>query len=285
MSLNLSNSDDKHFDRFLLNNTAIVELEDNTFDDITFKAIEIDDAKSFKRIASNAFSSYNTFTIEYVFLDVYSQLDEQNTNELFTALSSLINLKRISFDITSIISIPSHAFSLIYGLQKNLSELNFNRCISCDHKVPVKSIGNFAFYYLGGLEQIDLRRSEINHISAHAFDFLDSSEKVLSIDLRDGQLNDTTIEIGAFTNAKRPLEIKLDNNQFTYLDEKIFSSIVRIDERNKIYLGGNKLECDCRMLWIIRKKQFYQNKIFNITCQKVPNFWQLSEKDFKNCEN
>ncbi len=283
MSLNLNDSD-KHFDSFFLGNTAIMELEDNTFHDITFKTIVINQTKSLKRIASNAFSSYNTFTLESVYLNGYSQLGEQYVNELFTALSSLINLKNI-WIMSSIISIPSHAFSLINGLQKNLSVLEFIRCRNCDYQLTIKSIGNFAFYYLGGLERIDLRSLEINHISAHAFDFWDSSENVLSIDLTGNKLNDTTIEIGTFTNAKRPLEIKLDNNQFTYLDEKIFSNILQIDERNKIYVVGNKLECDCRMLWIIRKKEFYENKIFNITCQNVPNFWQLSERDFNNCEN
>jgi hypothetical protein len=64
ISLNLESENDKHFEAFILNNTAITELEDNTFHDITFKSILINNAINLKRISANAFSVLNCETIE-----------------------------------------------------------------------------------------------------------------------------------------------------------------------------------------------------------------------------
>jgi hypothetical protein len=53
---------EKHFKQFYLNNTAITELEENTFLEITFNEILIKNAKNLKSINSDAFNSTNLVT-------------------------------------------------------------------------------------------------------------------------------------------------------------------------------------------------------------------------------
>jgi hypothetical protein len=73
--------------------------------------------------------------------------------------------------------------------------------------------------------------SQIDYIPKNAFDFHKETNDALFFNLLANNLNDTSIEILAFTNSKRPLRIEF-TNRFTYLDEKIFGPILRIDKRN-----------------------------------------------------
>jgi len=98
-------------------------------------------------------------------------------------------------------------------------------------------------------------------------------------------LNDTSIEIGAFTNAKRPLIIDLSSNKFTYLDEKIIAPILHVDDRNIININGNALACDCRMSWLkVDKNLELSRRIQGIQCSNGNNFYTLSEKYFDSCK-
>jgi hypothetical protein len=48
-----------HFKEFKLNNTGISELKENTFEDITFKLIRIEEALNLSIIHKNAFNVTN----------------------------------------------------------------------------------------------------------------------------------------------------------------------------------------------------------------------------------
>jgi L-ribulose-5-phosphate 3-epimerase UlaE len=53
---------EKHFAQFHLNNTAITELAENTFSEITFDKIHIDKALKLKLISTDAFTATNLLT-------------------------------------------------------------------------------------------------------------------------------------------------------------------------------------------------------------------------------
>jgi len=69
---------DKHFEAFHLTNTAITELEDSIFDDVTFTSIIVEHANSFKRISANAFNN-SIRSVQYLYLFIESGLG----NEVF----------------------------------------------------------------------------------------------------------------------------------------------------------------------------------------------------------
>jgi hypothetical protein len=280
ISLNLESENDKHFEVFILNNTAITELEDNTFHDITFKSILINNTINLKRISANAFSVLNCETIENFEHWGQSKLGEdQHINELFIAMSSLLNVRNIDFHNTQLAMIPSRAFNFTNGLQNNLKTINFSGN-------NIKSIGEYAFYYYNNLTVLRFEDTPINHIPVHAFDFSKSSENELYISIYNNRLNDTSIEIGAFTNSKRPLKISLQFSLLTTLDEKIFGPILRADKRNTIYFFQNPghIECDCRLNWIVKDKNLHLNQVKDFLCKSGPYFSQLPENYFKGCK-
>lgn len=281
MSLNLDKND-THFEGFVLNNTAITKIEDNTFHNIKFRTIELNDVQNLERIASNAFFPNNIFTIEEVHQWGDTLLGgHNNSEELFKALSSLLNVSQITFDSTVLDSIPTHAFDANNETQTNLILIDFNSI-----NMPLRnisSVGNYAFYNLNGLEYLNLQFQEINYIPVHAFEFSKASENKLYIRLFGNQLNDTSIEVGAFANAKRPLQINLQLNNFTYLDEKVFAPILLANKENSILVDLNPLECDCRMHWLTKNKEIFQNQLRDHDCKNHKRFWNLTETDFQNC--
>ncbi len=276
MSLYLEESD-KHFNLFHLNNTAIIMLGDNIFRDITFNIISIRGAQNLTRIQSNAFSSHNTQTVREIHVTDQYNIDEQYISEFYNALSSLENVNFICIYLNKLgKSLPTNAFKLV---NKSQNLLTYTVLKSNE----IESIGNYAFYYMENLRSLDLISNKINHISKHAFDFFQPSNNTLLIYLEYNNLNDTSIEFGAFIESKRPLQIRLIHNKFTYLDEDIFDHILRIDKRNTILISDNPLECDCRMSWIIRDKSVFSNQIQNITCKNGEDFFSLNARDFDYC--
>ncbi len=77
LSLKLENKTDKEFDTFVLSNTAITQLEDNSFHDITFRTIRLSNASKLNYISSNAFSPSNTETVQKFVVEGYSSLGIQ----------------------------------------------------------------------------------------------------------------------------------------------------------------------------------------------------------------
>jgi hypothetical protein len=91
------NAENNNFVFFELNNTAITELEDNTFNDITFKFIYLNQTTNLKHIYPNAFAPSNTKSIEYFIHIELSSIEEKYTEDLFEAINSLSQLSRIRF--------------------------------------------------------------------------------------------------------------------------------------------------------------------------------------------
>lgn len=65
---------EKHFGRFEFANTAVAELEENVFYDLTFTSIVIENAQSLRKINANAFIS-NRESVEYFYLFIEPGLE------------------------------------------------------------------------------------------------------------------------------------------------------------------------------------------------------------------
>jgi len=274
--------EDKHFDFFIMTNKAIERLEDNTFSDITFKEILLQNTVSLKIIDSNAFAVNNTKTVEVFRNEGESKLgSNQYLNQLFDALKELTNVREIYFDNSSLRSIPSNAFNSSDGSLKNLVKIHFNE----NTRSYINFLGEYAFYGLNNLTFISFYDNIIDHIPKHAFDFEKPSNNYLYVDLGSNYLNETGLEIGIFTDSKRPLNISLVWNQISVLDERVFAPILQKDKRNIIDFYTNPFSCDCRMVWLFKSKSLYQNQVKNIKCLNQKEFWSLTDKDFEICDH
>jgi hypothetical protein len=118
------NAENKNFVFFELNNTAITELEDNIFNDITFKFIYLNQTINLRHIYSNAFAPSNIKTIENFIHIGLSSIEERYTENLLKAINSLSRLSRLDFSFSELTTIPSQ--ELDFSTQSQyLYEINF----------------------------------------------------------------------------------------------------------------------------------------------------------------
>ena len=285
LSRSIENESDKKFNELVMNNTAINALEDNFTSNITFRKITIKDALSLSKISAKAFGK-NTETVRDFVIVGESQVGEDKyVNELFDALSSLVNAKRIWMNRNKLKMISSVGFGKVAGYNRALIDLNFNRFSTTNGHI--RSVGNYAFYYLNNLRHLYLSHQKIDYIPANAFDFEKRSNQTLYIYLGNNRLNNTSFERGVFLNSKRPIHLELYwNHQLNYLDEQIWSPFLKLDKRNRIRLGDNPLACDCKSYWIVRDKQKFKDQIANVKCKVGPNkVFSIDLIPFEQCKN
>jgi len=179
------NENEKHFNGFYFNNSAIDSLEEDVFNDITFERIYIENAHNLTRIHSRAFTATTLHTTSIYIFDTPIINNDCNYN-IFAALSSVIYLETIYLINTSLTSIPNNAFRpILLGLNNKLKEIyiwNNNK---------LQTIGSNAFYDLYNLENLRLYDNIISYISEHAFAFRYKSTKKLAIDLESNNLDAT----------------------------------------------------------------------------------------------
>lgn len=95
----------KTFSELKLQNGGITELEDGAFADISFKKFTITDSPKLTKISSFALNA-SAFTAEEFRKTGRTNIGDQNVDNLFNALSSLVNINRIFLDFTHVTKIP-----------------------------------------------------------------------------------------------------------------------------------------------------------------------------------
>ncbi len=293
LSNNVKTESDRHFDSFTLSNKLIEEFEDNVFGNITFDNIIIVNSDNFKRISAHAFKS-SVDTLESFTEVAISKIGENsNGYEFFKVMSSLNNLNKIQLQLHKIPAIPPNAFN--NPKQTKLEAIDFNshtRLIGA-----IKSIGNNAFSALTNLKFLNLYGLEIDHIPKHAFDFNVPSNQSLHINLGDNPLNGSSFEMGAFLNAKRPLNLNFFSRgaiKMDYLDGNIFLPFLKSDKRNILSFtrepSGFQFACDCLSHWLVKEKALIKDQVnLNIRCPRNNDFegktiWEVDEKLFAHCK-
>ncbi|KAH9417237.1 hypothetical protein DERP_007234 [Dermatophagoides pteronyssinus] len=263
------------FDEFILNNTEISRLDDNLFGQrIRFKRIKLVDCLSLRHISSNTFQQSGPFIQEFIVQGESSLGEDQYASDLFDSMNSMINVEKIWLNRNRLRSIPTVAFGKQTGDGQGdrfarLKELNFNKFSSKNGHI--KSVGNFAFYYLNQLQYLYLSHQRINYLPANSFDFEKSSNQTLYIYLGNNKLNNTSFERGIFLNSKRPIHLELYwNPDLTYLDEQIFRPFLEQNPLNRISLQDNPLQCDCQSYWLYKDRQKFSNQLQNIMCKIGP---------------
>jgi hypothetical protein len=258
---------EKHFKQFFLNNTAITELEENTFYEITFDEIKIFNATKLKLINTHAFTTNNSVTKKFsVNRHLYQEIDSKTlinsppNYDIFLMLSSLISLEEIYLLYTNITQIPSHAFRSINGIQENLTTIWFNGS-------PIVSIGNYSFYDLNNLNELSFDLTLIDSIPSNALNFRRDSNNKMRLYLQYIKLNGSSFEIESLNNLKRPTDLLFGGSKLTYLDQNIFQPFLESNVENKIWFQGSSyFDCDdCRSFWL-KKEPKYSNRTDLMEC-------------------
>ncbi len=261
------NDNEKHFKQFFLNNTAITELEENTFHNITFDQIYIFNATKLKLINTHAFIATNSVTKKfsvnwYSFKEVDSKalINSPPNYDIFLMLSSIISLEEIYLVYTNITQIPSHAFRSVNEIQKNLTTIWFNGS-------PIVTIGNYSFYDLNNLDELSFDLTLIDSIPSNALHFREDSNNKMRLYLQYMKLNESSFEIESLNNLKRPTDLLIGGSKLTYLDQNIFQPFLESNFENKIWFqGSGYFDCDdCRSFWL-KKEPKYSNRTDLAVC-------------------
>jgi hypothetical protein len=269
MNSKLENGE-KLFNRFYLNNTAISELAENTFENITFDVIEIRNAKNLSLIHTNAFTAMNVRLKE--FLVFYTSLRNSPPNyDIFKAMSLMIEIETIYITYSKLEDIPENAFQPLSGQQNKLKTINF------DHNI-INSIGNNAFQYLSSLSELILYGNKIDHIPSNALRILNNSG-INELHLGSNLLNSSSFEKGSLNYLTGPVNLQLSENHFVYLDQNIFEIFFNSNEKNKINVYNIDCE-DCRSFWLFKNKKFI-NQTEDIYCLNGKRFAEIT--NFKKC--
>ncbi len=274
---NLGQSE-KHFERFYLTNTAITEIEENTFFEITFDGIYISNATNLKSINSHAFTSTNLVTNSFV-LDNSPIVNSPPNYDVFLVFSSFINLEYLSVEGTQISEIPSHAFRPIIGIQSKLLQIHF-----IDNKI--EKIGNYSFYDLKNLTILSISGNPLKLISMNSFNFKNVSNQTFNLFLNTiNTLNGSSFTINSLSNIKRPTIIYLGSDpNLKFFDETIFLPFFESNPKNKIVYYSNTsiaIDCDdCRSHWLVNESN-YSERFDKIECLNGNHI--RNSNNFKNC--
>lgn len=285
--------DAKYFDAITLNMTAINEIQENVFGNLTFTVIYIN-AYNLTHIHKNAFNNISNIR-EFRF----GEMEENSLNEFLSLIKHMKNLKALIIENTSINEIPDNAFKLFNenetGYEKYrqiLEYINLN-------KNKLTKISDYAFENMPHLIEINLSENSLNYISKNLFNNINtnfsSSSNDLKIILSNNNLNGSSFEIGAFSNFSTPVDLTIgdepsDTNNITYLDERVFQPFfdqnIRIDESGDMRHSLNMaptLDCDhCRNKWLVQniKKQ----RDYQMSKSLCSNHKKLSDSsNFKKC--
>ena len=241
----VENGNLKFFD-LIISNSKIKSIDSLTFNRITFKRITITkEAANLKYIHVNAFGN-GSESIQY--FGIRNQL---SNNESITILSnSFKNLKEIYTispnEMKETFKLPNLLYLVIDGSQST----------------KLKLIDENAFYECDNLRYLNLSDNEIEQITENLFNFRSTSDQLLTLKLKRNKLNSLSFQPNSLSKFNRPVELILNHNEITYLDEIVFKPFLVCDS-NKIDLHDNEflgLENERnRWLGIYKEKKVFYN--------------------------
>jgi hypothetical protein len=297
---------EQRFYKLILINGNHYRLTDSYFGNVSFENIYLGTDANFvkiKFISCNAFKGIAHRIRNFIVRSDYLK----NDIELFGAITSMTNLEtlglesRFSILPRNAFKTPKSCYPLIDCVQRKLRSIRFRIGVNSS-LIFLEEIESNVFYDLPNLQLINLHSQDIYYVYKNAFAFRDNSDKVLQIAFISGwnkNFKGEGFEIGAFENIKRPVILNFtDNHMMKHLDEAVFRPFLDADERNQILID-TPLVCDCKMYWLFKDRNKYQNRfirfiyldnapkiLFSYTLMcvaRTKDFWSRTEDDFKAC--
>ena len=266
---------EKHFKRFHLNNTFITELEGNTFKDITFDEITIENCNNLSKIHKNTFFETDLFT-KILWIASNPALSSSD-NSIFEVISKFVNLEKLYLIDNNITEIPSNAFQSIEGYQDNLKTIVFGG-------KSIRKIESRPFYLLHGLNFLKINNTSIDYIPENAFEFEEESSLQINLAfINNSLLNSSGFHQDSLVHFKRPVYLDLGwiGNHFEYLEEKVFKNFLNSNPHNVIDMIFVKFDCNnCKNFWLKQQPNLLEN-FKNLSCSNLKNF--NDSENFAEC--
>ena len=252
----------RHFKTFRLNNTLNKVLKENTFKDITFDKIVIENCNQLVSIDKDAF--FETNKITQILLIRNNERLSSNDNSIFKAISKFISLEHLSLEYNDIEEIPDYAFKSEIGYQDNLSFINLRG-------KSLKKIGVKAFSSLRNLKKLIISETSIQFFPDYIFEFNEISDVELDIFL--DTLNKTYYSQFTFSDINRVTAIIASEKDVDVLERKIFSPFLNENSKNEIWLSNKSFDReDCRNQWLlnhINQVKFFKSSKFSDKNRKI----------------
>ena len=192
---------EKHFKSLYLNNTSIEVLEENSFDEITFDSITIENCLNLKTIDKNAFTETLLVTKNLNLLSNPKLTSPDNS--IFDIFSRFKALEILAIKDVNITEILSNAFRPLNGHQKNLFTISIQSC-------PIKKIGSGAFSPLKNLISLNFYEVGFESISENAFAFDEPSDTPFELIFDNyNDFNTTVFNEKSLVNIRRPTKLLL----------------------------------------------------------------------------
>ena len=256
---NILDKSERSFGMFLLTNTAINEIKENTFKGITFEYIIIYNCDKLTKIHVNAFFGNELITKQLRIIDNY-RLSNQD-NSIFEMLTKFVNLEQLYLTGNNIIEIPDKAFQLTNGYQNKLKTLVIGG-------TSIKRIGNNILTSLNLLDYFKLDNTSINTIPEFAFAFDQESNENLELRITNNVLlNDNALHESALVYFKRPvtLDLEYQMNLFENIDN-VLVNFLRNNEENKIIID-EPIDCNnCKFAWLKLNQDLFK-QILTLKCE------------------
>ena len=239
----VENQNLKFFD-LIISNPKIKSIDSLTFNRIAFEKITIKkEAANLKHIDVNAFGD-SSESIEH--LDIQNELSNNiSITNLSKSFKSLKEIYTISPNqIKGTFELPNLLYLIIDGSQS----------------IKLKSIDDYAFYECDNLRYLNLSDNEIEQITENLFNFRKASDELLTLKLKRNKLNSLSFKRDSLSKFNRPVELILNHNKITYLDEDVFKSFFVCD-LNKIDLHDNQFlgSKNDKNKWL---EKVYEEKVF-----------------------
>lgn len=260
------------FQSIIISETSITKIDDQIFQKISFQRFRLEQNYylNLNSIHRNALIASRRTLNSFSASNYGSQEQPSPSNgdgdvfEMFDEFNALNTLTIIYYKLPHI---PRSAFGR--------SELKRLRNIALNDN-DLESIGDYAFYRLPNLSWLSLSFNKIRRITNYTFASESPSQQVLRLELSFNRLTVESFESGWYEHLNRPVKLELYNNMITYLDRKIFGHFLDHFNETTISLKGNPVKCDCKMKWLLDKKENYKNKIHDLICQNGKELWDFT---------
>jgi hypothetical protein len=252
------------FHELYIHDSKISDIAANTFAEIVFTNIIIENNEALKTVDPFAFKKG---VIRRLAIRRNKALEDLRVYELARYLEPI---DTIEFDGNALEEIPQNAFTPLNPGKNKLKRifLNHNK---------IEKLHSNAFYGLPELVFIALDFNEIEEIHENGLKFSDGKMKrKITVKLNNNQNKEENIAHNSIEVPQNvSLELHMENNELTHLPQFEFNFLE--SEGNKIYLLNNDIICDCSIKWALSSPQ--KNNIFNLQCKNFGNLDILQIKE------
>ncbi|KAJ6217328.1 hypothetical protein RDWZM_008485 [Blomia tropicalis] len=242
-----SNGESKRYERLLLVNSQMSNINGSLFHDLQFNYLSIYET-NLTMVNSDSFTNMAD-TLTYLLM---------KSNRLKTIFSALKQLKNLE---TLVLNLGDKSFQTIDS--KSLVDMPQLKKVTLNG--IMNSINSDAFVNLPSLTFLKIT-NQLESIQNGAFNFTQNNSTNttdLTIDLSNNKLNENSFEVG-FLQLKPEITVKLDltYNSLSFLPEEVFRPFFEINSDNRLLMKNNKFKCgNCVSYWLIKNITDIQDRL------------------------